>query len=45
MSLFVALLVGFAQAGAVYVNGIRADVLPEVEMKNVTVRVDADLEP
>lgn len=42
MSLLVALWIGLAQAGAVYVNGIRADVLPEVEMKNVTVRVDAD---
>lgn len=35
------LCLALAHAGSVYVNGVRADVLPEVTLKNVTVRVDA----
>lgn len=31
-----------ALAGSVYINGVRADLLPEMTMKNVSVRFDAD---
>jgi hypothetical protein len=35
-------IVGAAWAGAVYLNGVRADVLPEATITNATVRVDAE---
>jgi hypothetical protein len=34
-------LVGVAVAGSVFINGVRADVLPEVTLTNATVRLDA----
>lgn len=34
-------LLGAALAGSVYINGVRADVLPEVTLTNATVRLDA----
>lgn len=40
--ILLALLCAHALAGTVYINGVRADVLPEATLKNVTVRMDAN---
>ena len=36
------LLATLTWAGSVYINGVRADVLPDATLRNVTVRLDAD---